>query len=124
MAQVRAPTMAAVTHAFYAVNWLGERVVADLRANVFRHLATLGPAFYETTLAVNKKFSTPIESLKAEFRTEFYNIFNHPNFGLPNLGSGGGSSGAGFVNTLGGAAITQTVPDNQREIQFGLKLAF
>jgi ATP-binding cassette, subfamily B, bacterial len=33
----------------FAVNWLGERVVADLRANVFRHLATLGPAFYETT---------------------------------------------------------------------------
>ena len=33
----------------YAVNWLGERVVADLRAQVFRHLATLGPAFYETT---------------------------------------------------------------------------
>jgi ATP-binding cassette subfamily B protein len=34
---------------FYAVNWLGERVVSDLRADVFRHLATLGPAFYETT---------------------------------------------------------------------------
>jgi len=34
---------------FYAVNWLGERVVADLRANVFRHLAALGPAYYETT---------------------------------------------------------------------------
>jgi ATP-binding cassette subfamily B protein len=34
---------------FYAVNWLGERVVADLRAEVFRHLATLGPAFYERT---------------------------------------------------------------------------
>ena len=33
----------------YAVNWLGERVVADLRADVFRHLATLGPAFYERT---------------------------------------------------------------------------
>jgi ATP-binding cassette subfamily B protein len=33
----------------YAVNWLGERVVADLRAQVFRHLAVLGPAFYETT---------------------------------------------------------------------------
>jgi ATP-binding cassette subfamily B protein len=33
----------------YAVNWLGERVVADLRTRVFRHLATLGPAFYETT---------------------------------------------------------------------------
>ena len=33
----------------YAVNWLGERVVADLRADVFRHLATLGPAFYDKT---------------------------------------------------------------------------
>src|SRR5581483_10007818 len=31
----------------YAVNWLGERVVADLRTDVFGHLATLGPAFYE-----------------------------------------------------------------------------
>ncbi len=34
---------------FYSVNWLGERVVADLRADLFRHLVTLGPAFYETT---------------------------------------------------------------------------
>jgi len=34
---------------FYCVNWLGERVVADLRADVFRHLATLGPAFFERT---------------------------------------------------------------------------
>ena len=33
----------------YAVNWLGERVVADLRREVFGHLAMLGPAFYETT---------------------------------------------------------------------------
>jgi ATP-binding cassette subfamily B protein len=33
----------------YAVNWLGERVVADLRAQVFSHLGSLGPAFYETT---------------------------------------------------------------------------
>jgi ATP-binding cassette subfamily B protein len=33
----------------YAVNWLGERVVADLRADVFRRLATLGPPFYDST---------------------------------------------------------------------------
>jgi ABC-type multidrug transport system fused ATPase/permease subunit len=33
----------------YAVNWLGERVVADLRTQVFGHLATLGPGFFETT---------------------------------------------------------------------------
>jgi ATP-binding cassette subfamily B protein len=34
---------------FYLVNWIGERVVADLRADVFAHLARLGPDFYERT---------------------------------------------------------------------------
>ena len=34
---------------FYLVNWMGERVVADLRSEVFAHLTTLGPAFYEKT---------------------------------------------------------------------------
>ena len=34
---------------FYFVNWLGERVVADLRDDVFRHIAALGPAFFERT---------------------------------------------------------------------------
>jgi ATP-binding cassette subfamily B protein len=34
---------------FYYVNWLGERVVSDLRVDVFRHIAWLGPAFYERT---------------------------------------------------------------------------
>ncbi len=34
---------------FYCVNWLGERVVADVRADVFQHLSTLGPAFFERT---------------------------------------------------------------------------
>lgn len=34
---------------FYCVTWLGERVVADLRANVFIHLTSLSPAFYEKT---------------------------------------------------------------------------
>ena len=32
---------------FYCVNWIGERVVADIRADVFRHLTGLSPAFYE-----------------------------------------------------------------------------
>ena len=34
---------------FYCVNWLGERVVADLRSRVFGHLAHLGPGFFEKT---------------------------------------------------------------------------
>jgi ATP-binding cassette subfamily B protein len=34
---------------FYAVNWLGERVVGDIRSDVFRHLTGLSPAFYEVS---------------------------------------------------------------------------
>jgi len=34
---------------FYLVNWLGERVVADVRYDIFRHLTELGPAFFERT---------------------------------------------------------------------------
>jgi len=32
---------------FYYVSWLGERVVADIRATVQRHLLTLAPRFFE-----------------------------------------------------------------------------
>ena len=32
---------------FYSVSWLGERVVADIRAAVQRHLLTLAPRFFE-----------------------------------------------------------------------------
>ncbi len=32
---------------FYTVNWLGERVIADLRANTFAHLARLGSAYFD-----------------------------------------------------------------------------
>lgn len=33
----------------YCVNWLGERIVADLRQDVFAHLTRLSPAFFEET---------------------------------------------------------------------------
>jgi ATP-binding cassette subfamily B protein len=33
----------------FIVNWLGERIVADLRRDVFAHVSTLGPAFFERT---------------------------------------------------------------------------
>jgi len=34
---------------FYLVSWIGERVVADLRAAVYYHLTRMDAAFYETT---------------------------------------------------------------------------
>lgn len=82
-----------------------------------------GPDLVNFDFSIYKTFQIT-ERYGLSFRTEFFNIFNHPNFNLPNVGSGGGSSGAGFSNVAGGAAITQTLPDAQREIQFGLKLLF
>ncbi|WUR15869.1 ABC transporter transmembrane domain-containing protein [[Empedobacter] haloabium] len=34
---------------FYTVSWLGERVTADIRAAVYRHVVRQSPAFFETT---------------------------------------------------------------------------
>ncbi|HZQ61571.1 MAG TPA: ABC transporter transmembrane domain-containing protein [Casimicrobiaceae bacterium] len=42
--------MAIATYArFYFVSWLGERVTADLRRDVFSHLLRLSPGFFELT---------------------------------------------------------------------------
>ncbi len=94
------------------------------------------PPYNEADLALNKKFSTPIESLKIEFRTEFYNILNHTNFYLPSTISGtqGTTSqtlGVGATPSLsainggvptGGGQISTTY--EPRIIQFGLKVLF
>lgn len=49
MIVIGAVLAASIAARFYCVNWLGERVVADLRHDVFAHLARLGPAFFEKT---------------------------------------------------------------------------
>lgn len=36
---------------FYCVSWLGERVTADIRTAVYRHLLTLHPGYYEENLS-------------------------------------------------------------------------
>jgi Carboxypeptidase regulatory-like domain len=53
------------------------------------------------------------ERFNVEFRTEFFNIFNHPQFGPPN--------GTQTSATFGQVTNTVNLP---RLIQFGLKLAF
>jgi hypothetical protein len=96
------------------------------------------PAFYETDLDINKKFSTPIESLKVEFRAEAYNLFNHTNLYLPGNISGsqgsitaGTTLSSGATPTLaqitggtptGGGQITSTF--EPRILQFGLKIIY
>jgi hypothetical protein len=74
------------------------------------------PIFTTLNLAFNKRFDTPVEQLKVEFRGELYNAFNHTNFTQP--GGGIGTSGA----SLTGGTITSTL--DPRIIQFGAKVLF
>jgi hypothetical protein len=75
------------------------------------------PPLYETDLDVNKRFRTPIEGMQVEFRSEFYNLFNHTNLYLPTspTGTQGGNPTAGGI-------ITSTF--TPRVVQFALKLIY
>jgi len=75
-----------------------------------------GPNLVDFDLVLQKNFKIA-ESQQIEFRSEFFNLLNHPNFGLP----GGGS--LVYVDVPGGAAITNTATDN-RQIEFALKYTF
>jgi ATP-binding cassette, subfamily B, bacterial len=54
---------------FYFVTWIGERVVADVRDALFRHLTTLTPEFYEQqrTGEVVSRLTTDANQIKSAF---------------------------------------------------------
>ncbi len=79
--------------------------------NAGRNILT-GPKRVNLDLSVFKRF--PIrERFNMEFRAEFFNVFNNPQFATPNARIGNPNAGT----------ITSTV-GNERQIQFGLKLSF
>ena len=72
----------------------------------------IGPGFETWDLGTDKDFRIT-ERVGLQFRAEFFNALNHPNFGLPNGSIG--SSAAGTITTV----IT-----NARQVQFALRLHF
>ena len=78
----------------------------DLSRNAFR-----APGFEQLDFSVDKSF--PIrEGMRLQFRSEFFNLFNHTNFGIPDTKTTDAAFGT----------ITTTYP--ARQIQFALKLIF
>ena len=76
-----------------------------------------GPGLAETDVSLGKKFSLS-DRLDLQFRSEFFNVFNHTNFNTPNpvvyaSATGGPSPTAGVITS------TSTT---SRQIQLGLKL--
>ncbi len=81
------------------------------------------PNFFQTDFDLNKRFSTPVENLKVEFRAELYNMFNHTNLYLPASGLGGTlSTAAGLNNPSSGGTVSGTF--EPRIVQFGLKVIY
>ena len=86
-----------------------------------------GPGTWQVDTGVAKTF--PIaERARLEFRSEFYNVFNHPQLGQPNATVG--AAGFGSITTtvnLNTAIVSPITPvgsGTPREIQFALRLDF
>jgi len=71
-----------------------------------------GPGFVNVDLGVTRDFNFH-ERLRLQFRGEAFNLFNHPNFGLPNMAIGNAQVG-----------IIGTVVNPERQIQLAMKLYF
>jgi hypothetical protein len=75
-----------------------------------------GPGELNFDFSVVKRTAVhwPNESANLEFRSEFYNLFNHPEFGAPNTN---------FATSTFGQIVGPTIL-NPRVIQFALKFNF
>jgi hypothetical protein len=74
----------------------------------------IGPRWFDSDLSVFK--TIPLrEQLRAQFRAEIYNVFNHANLGNPN----------GCVDCGSGGQIFNLAPNaTMRRMQFALRLEF
>ncbi len=73
----------------------------------------VGPDFVNTDFSVIKQFALPRKEMGLNFRAEFFNLFNHAQFGSP----------VNDVSASGFGSVNSTV-NNPRLIQLALKLSF
>jgi hypothetical protein len=88
---------------------------------------TRGPGFHRLDFSLFKdlKFS---DRFRGQFRTEFFNIVNHPNFSAPGFGGNGVVAISGSTNfnspNFGLIGSTRDNPNDPRQIQFAFKLYY
>jgi len=90
--------------------------IGNLERNSLR-----SPSTYQLNFGVSKDFRFT-ETIKLQFRTEAFNVLNTVQWGTPNTNL---DDGVDTVNFLSGFGIIRgTSPFSNRQIQFGLRLAF
>ncbi len=101
----------------------------NLMGNARRN-SLIGPGVANVDFSVykNNYIRSISESFNLQFRAEFFNIMNHPDFQVPTTGDGNNdifdSTGASLAGSGGtaGVLVNTTVPE--RQIQFALKVIF
>ncbi len=78
-----------------------------------RRVPVVGPDFVNTDFSLVKQFALAREGTGLDFRAEFFNLFNHTQYGMP----------INDVNAPGFGVVNSTV-NNPRLIQLALKLKF
>jgi hypothetical protein len=99
------------------LDWFDVGAFADAKPYTFGNAGynvLIGPGLTNLDLGVRKIFSVT-ERQQVEFRAEFYNALNHPNFGLPSSDIDAGPGAAGAITSL-------NIP--MRTVQFALKYRF
>ena len=80
-----------------------------------------GPRFVNTDFSVIKDFPLSFrEGMNLQFRAEFFNLFNHPQYFLPGLGQ----TGQQDINSPTSFGVINQTLNNSRDIQFALRLNF
>jgi hypothetical protein len=101
---------------------------AGFYGNAGRNVLT-GPGFFNADLSLSRDFPVR-DQQKLEFRADFFNLFNRPNFATPSTPTGAQVSAGALVFPdasgvpAGNAGqIFRTVNDS-RQIQFSLRYSF
>jgi carboxypeptidase family protein len=88
---------------------------------------TTGPGFHRLDFSAFKGFQLS-DRFSVQFRAEFFNVLNHPNFNAPGFGGNGVTSIGNSTNftssTFGEIGSTRDAPYDPRQIQFALKLYY
>jgi len=87
-----------------------------------------GPGFHRLDFSVFKDIPLN-ERMRFQFRTEIFNVTNHPNFNAPGFGGNGvvaisGSTNFNDTTHFGEIGSTRDAPYDARQIQFALKFYY